>query len=202
MKRYRLVDGWGEPYYSGYNETDLKKLAFDIFSLWDSDGMRDDESFYWKTDEEAVEKIYSLLKSWERDLVYRVEESGSPFPPEGGYGRDDEGHNYEEDVILKYAKTRDDLKYYDEELMVEFVWHGWHGDKPLSEILDEFSMVNYKEELFDDLNNMLFNTYDEVVEAVQKWMAEEKGLDWDRADCTELASEFVDRKELYDISYD
>lgn len=196
MKWYRLVDEFNRPYHAWYNETDLEALAWIIHDIINPDEFIDPDGIY------EEEKIYEGLLAWERDFIIFVEEAGEPFSKYDEYGWDDEGHNWSEEEIIQYANTRNDLKYYDEELMVEYVWHGWHGDKPLSEILDEFSMVNYKEELFDDLNNMLFNTYDEVVEAIQKWMAEEKGLDWDRADCAELASEFVDNKELYDISYD
>lgn len=80
MKRYRLTDAWGEPYATWYNDTDLKELAYSIFSLWDWDWMRDDEEYYWKTDEDAVNKIYSLLLKWERELAYFVEEQDTPFP--------------------------------------------------------------------------------------------------------------------------
>lgn len=79
MKYYRLVDWYGEPYYTWYNETDLHELALCIFSLWDSDDAFDDETYYWKTDEEIIAKIYSMLLDWERDLFYKVEESDEPF---------------------------------------------------------------------------------------------------------------------------
>lgn len=80
-KYYRLVDMRWEPYYSGYNETNLKELAYSMYSLWSSDWTRDDEEFYWTTEETAVEKIYSLLLKWERELAYFVEESDTPFDP-------------------------------------------------------------------------------------------------------------------------
>lgn len=200
MKWYRLVDGWWEPYHSGYNETDLKELAYSIWSLWDWDGAWDDESFYGQTIEEQVGKIYSLLKSWERDLLYIVEESSLPFPPDWGYGRDFEGHNYPTEVILKYAETRDDLWEYDEDCLFEYVWS--KDDWKLEEILDEFSMESWREELDDYLNNILFDTYDEVVEAVKEWFEKEKWVSRDKEEYAELASQFIDNKELYDISYD
>lgn len=202
MKWYRLTDAWGEPYYSGYNETDLYELAESMYSLWDSDGMRDDESFYGKTQGEAIWKIYSLLKEWERELAYFVEESYFPFPPEWEYGRDDKGHIYPREVILKYANTRTDLGNYDDDLLIEFVWFGSHKSERLEEILDEFSMINWREDLDDYLNNILFNTFDEIVNEIWKWFNEEKGITISRMECAELASEFVDNKELYDISYD
>lgn len=78
-KRYRLVDAWWEPYYTWYNDTNLKDLAYSIYSLWYWDWMRDDETYYWPTDETAIEKIYSLLLRWERELAYFVQESDTPF---------------------------------------------------------------------------------------------------------------------------
>lgn len=200
MKRYRLVDSWWEPYYSGYNETDLKELAYSIWSLWDWDDAWEDEVFYWKTRKEQIDKIYSLLKAWERDLLYFVEESDFPFPPDWEYGRDDDWHNYPASVIVKYAKTRDDLWEYDEDCLIEYVWSkdNWR----LEEILDEFSMENWREELNDYLNNILFNTYDEVVKAVKKWFEKVKWVTRDKQEYAELASQFIDNKELYDLSYD
>lgn len=76
---YRLVDAWGEPYATSYNDTDLKSVAYWIWSLWDWWWAWDDEAFYWKTDEEVVEKIYNRLLEWERDLLYVVEEQEAPF---------------------------------------------------------------------------------------------------------------------------
>lgn len=200
MKRYRLVDSWWEPYHTGYNETDLKELAYSIWSLWDWDWAWEDEAFYWKTEEEQVNKIYSLLESWERDLLYFVEESDFPFPPDWEYGRDYDWHNYPASVIIKYAKTRDDLWEYDEDCLIEYVWSkdSWR----LEEILDEFSMENWREELDDYLNNILFDTFDEVVEAIKKWFEKVKWVSRDKEVYAELASKFVDNKELYDLYYD
>lgn len=200
MKRYRLVDSWWEPYYSWYNGTDLKELAYSIWSLWDWDWAWEDEIFYWKTREEQVNKIYSLLKSWERDLLYFVEESDFPFPPDWEYGRDDDWHNYPASVIMKYAKTRNDLWEYKEDCLIEYVWSkdNWR----IEEILDEFSMENWREELEDYLNNILFNTYDEVVETVKEWFEKVKWVTRDKQEYVELASQFIDNKELYDLSYD
>lgn len=79
---YRLVDWRWEPYATGYNDTDLRQLAYSIFSLWDWDWMWDDEVFYWKTNEDIVNKIYSFLKKWDRDLAYIVEEQETPFDEE------------------------------------------------------------------------------------------------------------------------
>jgi len=200
MKWYRLVDGWWEPYHSGYNETDLKELAYSIWSLWDWDGAWEDESFYGLTREDQVNKIYSLLKAWERDLLYFVEESGFPFPPDWEYGRDFEGHNYPTEVILKYAKTRDDLWEYDEDCLIEYVWSkdNWR----LEEILDEFTYENWKDRLSDHLNNFLFDTHTEIMDEARRRFNEELWITIDEEDLVHYVSEFIDSKELYDISYD
>ncbi len=200
MKWYRLVDGWWEPYYSGYNETDLKELAYSIWSLWDWDDAWSDESFYGLTREDQINKIYSLLKAWERDLLYFVEESGFPFPPDWEYGRDFEGHNYPTEVILKYAKTRDDLWEYDEDCLIEYVWSkdNWR----LEEILDEFTYENWKDRLSDHLNNFLFDTHTEIMDEARRRFNEELWITIDEEDLVHYVSEFIDSKELYDISYD
>jgi hypothetical protein len=200
MKWYRLVDGWWEPYHSGYNETDLKELAYSIWSLWDWDDAWSDESFYGLTREDQIDKIYSLLKSWERDLLYIVEESGFPFPPDWEYGRDFEGHNYPTEVILKYAKTRDDLWKYDEDCLIEYVWSkdNWR----LEEILDEFTYENWKDRLSDHLNNFLFDTHTEIMDEARRRFNEELWITIDEEDLVHYVSEFIDSKELYDISYD
>ena len=103
--------------------------------------------------------------------------------------------------ILEYAKTRDDLwDYYGVKLLnyVEQYNHIW----TIEDCLDEFSMEDWREELDDYLNNMLFDTYDEVVEAVKEWFEKEKWVSRDKQEYAELASRFIDNKELYDISYD
>lgn len=142
-KRYRLMDGFWEPYYTCYNETDLKKLAFWIWSLWDWDCAWDDEEFYWPTSKTAIEKIYSLLLKWERDLYYFVEESDMPFEADWPYWWDDKWHNYSRKEILDYAKTRDDLWEYDKDCLVEFVrWNGISNcwwPRTIDDLLDQFS---------------------------------------------------------------
>lgn len=200
MKWYRLVDGWWEPYHSGYNETSLKQLAYSIWSLWDWDDAWADESFYGLTREDQVNKIYSLLKAWERDLLYFVEESGFPFPPDWEYGRDFEWHNYPTEVILKYAKTRDDLWEYDKDCLIEYVWSkdNWR----LEEILDQFTYENWKDWLSDHLNNFLFDTHTEIMDEARRRFNEELWITIDEEDLAHYVSEFIDSKELYDISYD
>ena len=205
MKWYRLMDCWWEPYHTGYNDTDLKQVAYSIFSLWDSDDARADETYYWKTEEEAVNKIYEMLLAWERDFLFIVEESDEPFEAEGDYGWDECWHNYSREDILKYAHTRDDLWKYDEDNLVDYVWsfstHNGLTNKHLSEILDDYSMLDVDCELFDDLNNMLFRTYNEVVESVKNRFNKNRGIYPDDDTATYYASKFVDWKELYDLDY-
>lgn len=199
------MDGFWEPYHTGYNETDLKELAYSIWSLWDWDWAWDDESFYWKTQEEQVEKIYSLLEAWERDLLYFVEECDEPFEAEWDYWWDDCWHNYSKEDVLKYASTRDDLRNYDEDCLLEYVWsfstHNGLTNRHLSEILDQFSYENWKDDLFDDLNNMLFNKHSELTKAIQSW-CEENSVRVDDYEVGNLASQFIDWKELYDLDYE
>ncbi len=205
MKWYRLMDCWWEPYYTGYNDTDLKELAYSIFSLWDSDDARADETYYWKTDEEAVNKIYEMLLAWERDFLFIVEESDEPFEAEGDYGWDEYWHNYSREDILKYASTRDDLGTYDEDRLVDYVQsfstHNGLTNRHLSEILDDFSMFDVDCELFDDLNNKLFRTYTEVVDCVKNRFNKNRWICPDDDTATYYASKFVDWKELYDLDY-
>lgn len=199
------MDGFWEPYYTCYNETDLKELAFWIWSLWDWEWAWDDESFYWKTNEDAINKIYSLLEAWERDLLYFVEEADEPFEAEWDYWGDDCWHNYSKEDILKYASTRDDLRKYDEDLLVEYVrsfsTHNWLTSRHLSEILDQFSYENWKDDLFDYLNNRLFETYTELIKSIEDW-CNKNSVRVDDCEVWELASQFIDDKELYNLNYE
>ena len=207
MKRYRIVDEWGEPYHTWYNSIHLRDVAECVFCLWDcGDCLWDSEKDSWLTDEEIVSKIYRDLKNWIRDFIFVVEEGDEPFRPESGeigvYGGDWNWHNFSKEDILRYAKGRRDLWPYDEDIMVEFVRSKWFDCKCLSEILDEFSMLDYKNELFDYLNNIIwYKTYNELVEIIQEWFKEEKWIEYDWDGSCELASEFIDLKEIYDLDY-
>ena len=205
MKWYRLMDCWWEPYYTGYNDTDLKELAYSIFSLWDSDDARADEQYYWKTEEEAVNKIYEMLLAWERDFLFMVEESDEPFEAEGDYGWDDCWHNYSREDILKYASTREDLKEYDEDALVEYVWsfstHNWLTNRHLSEIVDDFTYLNWKDGLFGYLNNLLFTTHTQVMDTARERFNNELWITIDEDDLAYYVSQFIDQKELYDLDY-
>lgn len=192
MKRYRLVDNCRVPYFSWYNSTDLSSLAQDICDILQPDDFIDPD---WKY---SYDKIYKGLLDWERDFIILVEESDEPFETQWEYW-DEEWFNYSEEDIIKYASTREDLWGYDKDKLIDYV-HSF-SDKPLSEILDSFSMVDYKDELFDYLNNILFDKFDEVVDTTQKWFAIIKWVECGKADCVDLANEFVDWKELYDLDY-
>lgn len=102
--------------------------------------------------------------------------------------------------ILNYARSRNDLWNYDEERLLDFV-KNYNDTWNIEDCLDEFSMLNYDEELDDYLNNILFNTYDEVVNTIEKRFNEEKWITIDHEYCCELASKFIDNNELYDILY-
>lgn len=110
--------------------------------------------------------------------------------------------NYTDDQILKLAKKRKDLWYYDDDCLLEYVRSELWTHDDIEEIFDHFSMLYRKEELFDYLNNILFDTYDEIIEAIKKWFNEEKSVDRGDYELWELASEFIDSNELYDIDYD
>lgn len=60
-----------------------------------------------------------------------------------------------------------------------------------------------KDNLFDYLNNFLFSSNTEIEMAICDYIEEQEGeLYW--SDCwlaTELANEFINKKELYDIEY-
>lgn len=148
MKRYRIVDEWGEPYHSWYNSIHLRDVAEYVFSLWDcGDCLWDDEEYSWLTDEEIISRIYKDLKDWVRDFIFLVEEGDEPFPPVCGeigvYGGDWDWHNFSKEDILRYSKGRRDLWPYDEDLMIEFVWSKGLDCKPLSKILDELILEGY-----------------------------------------------------------
>lgn len=113
-----------------------------------------------------------------------------------------------EKEILDYAKKRDDLWEYEDEYLLDFIRGNQHWD--LDDILDEFShywiedenrIENWKDDLFDDLNNILFSKHSELTEYIKKWLIEHKLADDDRI-VGELASDFIDRKELYDLDYE
>lgn len=58
-----------------------------------------------------------------------------------------------------------------------------------------------KDDLFDDLNNILFSKHSELTEYIKKWLIKHKLVDDDRI-VGELASDFIDQKELYDLDYE
>lgn len=146
MKYYRLIDEYWEPYYSGYNETDLKNLAECIYDLIQPDEFINPD---WEYD---LEKIYEWLLAWERDFIIFVEEADKPFKPDWEYWEDREN----------------DLKY----------------------------------DLFDYLNNILFNTHTEVMDTARKRLNNRLWITIDENDLACYVSEFIDSKELYDLDYE
>lgn len=61
-----------------------------------------------------------------------------------------------------------------------------------------------KDDLFDELNNYLFYSFSEIVMAICDYIEKKEWCLYysDCAFASELASEFVDQKELYDLDYD
>lgn len=202
MKRYRLMDWYGEPYHAWYNETNLRNIAECLADLLQTE----DREFIYDDWEPTVEKIYQWLLKWERDFIIMVEECDEPFESEWEYWWDDCWHNFSREEILQYASTRDDLWTYDKENLVDYVWsfstHNWLKNKPLSEILDEYSMIDVDCELFDCLNNLLFNKYSQLVNCIKERFNKNRWIEIDDDTATYYASKFVDCKELYDLDYD
>ena len=78
----------------------------------------------------------------------------------------------------------------------------WADDNGYIHLFVEEEPAFYKDELFDDLNNQLFDTYDELCLTIRNRFRDEKHMEIKDDECMEFASDFVDKKELYDISYD
>ena len=111
-----------------------------------------------------------------------------------------------EKEILDYAKKRDDLWEYEDEYLLDFIRGNQHWD--LDDILDEFShywvddrIENWKDYLFDDLNNILFSKHSQLIDYIRKWLKDHNMSDDDVTVWT-IAVDFVDRKELYDLDYE
>lgn len=58
-------------------------------------------------------------------------------------------------------------------------------------------MGKRKMDMFEELNWYYFTSNIEIEQAISKWLKENKK----RGSIWELASEFIDRNELYDIDY-
>lgn len=58
-------------------------------------------------------------------------------------------------------------------------------------------MEKRKMDMFEELNWYYFTSNIEIEQAISKWLKENKK----RGSIWELASEFIDRNELYDIDY-
>lgn len=66
---------------------------------------------------------------------------------------------------------------------------------------DENRIENWKDYLFDDLNNILFTKHSQLIDYIRKWFKDHNMSD-DDAIVWEIAVDFVDRKELYDLDYE
>lgn len=58
-----------------------------------------------------------------------------------------------------------------------------------------------KDDLFDDLNNLLFFKHSQLIGYIKKWLKDHNMSD-DDATVWTIAVDFVDRKELYDLDYE
>lgn len=66
---------------------------------------------------------------------------------------------------------------------------------------EENRVENRKDFLFDDLNNILFEKHSEIIEYIEEWL-DKHHLPKDDLIVWELASDFIDQKELYDLDYE
>lgn len=103
-------------------------------------------------------------------------------------------------AILDYARKRNDLWDYDEDYLIDFVLE--NQNKDIDEVLDQFTYVSWKDNLFDYLNNILFTTHTQVMDTARERFNNELGITIDENDLACYVSEFIDRKELYDLDYD
>jgi len=78
----------------------------------------------------------------------------------------------------------------------------WADDNGYARLFTEEEPHSYEDELFSYLNHLQFDTYDELCSTIRNWFRDEKHMEIKDDECMEFASDFVDKKELYDISYD
>ena len=78
----------------------------------------------------------------------------------------------------------------------------WADDNGYAWLFTEEEPHSYEGELFSYLNHLQFDTYDELCSTIRCWLRDEKHMEIKDDECMEFASDFVDKKELYDISYD
>lgn len=103
-------------------------------------------------------------------------------------------------AILDYARRRNDLWDYDDDCLVDFVIENPNRD--IDEALDQFTYENWKDNLFDYLNNILFTTHTQVMDTARERFNNELGITIDENDLAYYVSEFIDGKELYDLDYE
>lgn len=78
----------------------------------------------------------------------------------------------------------------------------WADDNGYARLFIEQELHSHEDELFSYLNHLQFDTYDELCLTIRCWFRDEKHMEIKDDECMEFASDFVDKKELYDISYD
>ena len=121
MKWYRIVDSWWEPYGTSYNATDLYDVAEGIESLADWDwALEGDESF-------KAPNIYQCLLAWERDFIFIVEESDTPFRAEWRDHNEnsyDCQENFSDRAIISYARCNY-WNEFDKDKLVDYIWGLW-----------------------------------------------------------------------------
>ena len=78
----------------------------------------------------------------------------------------------------------------------------WADDNGYARLFIEEEPHSYEDELFSYLNHLQFDTYDELCSTIRCWFKDEKNMEIKDDECAEFASDFVDKKELWDISYD
>lgn len=78
----------------------------------------------------------------------------------------------------------------------------WADDNGYIQLFIEEEPHSYEDELFSYLNHLQFDTYDDLCSTIRCWFKDEKNMEIKDDECTEFASNFVDKKELWNISYD
>lgn len=121
MKWYRIVDSWWEPYCSWYNATELRDVAEAIEGLADWDWALEEAERY------SADYIYRRLLDWERDFIFIVEESDTPFMSEWydcNFDGCDCHDNFSDRAIISYAEFNY-WKEFDEDKLVDYIWGLW-----------------------------------------------------------------------------
>lgn len=126
------------------------------------------------TVKELIEKLKAFDQEAEIEIQYYSNGNMATFP------------SIDWDITI-YEDKDDDWKYTNRVIFDLGDWDDW--------------VENRKDYLFDDLNNILFEKHSELTEYIKEWLTEHK-LANDSMIVWELASEFIDKKELYDLDYE